>query len=147
MLPPPARFYVEGLGWPVHREIPGDVVFIQVNHGLILSLWDAGQMHAEAGVGAPGPVPCITLSHNLPSTEEVDRVMAEAQAAGADDRRRARHPALGRVQRLFRRSGRLPLGSCVQPHLGSGRRRHGHRLEASGPDGAGAARRAPPRAG
>jgi uncharacterized protein len=76
-------FYAEGLGWPVHREVPGDVVFIQVNHGLILSLWDAGQMQAEAGVAAPGPVPCITLSHNVPSPEDVDRVMTEAAAAGA----------------------------------------------------------------
>ena len=78
------RFYVEGLGWPVRREHLGDVVFIQANHGLVLSLWDAGQMHAEAGVGTPGQVPCITLSHNLPSTEDVDRVMAEARAAGAE---------------------------------------------------------------
>jgi catechol 2,3-dioxygenase-like lactoylglutathione lyase family enzyme len=77
------RFYADGLGWPVHREFPGDVVFIQVNHGLILSLWDAAQMHAEAGVGVPGPVPCITLSHNLASTEAVDQVMAEAVSAGA----------------------------------------------------------------
>jgi predicted lactoylglutathione lyase len=77
------RFYAEGLGWPIHREIPGDVVFIQVNRGLILSLWDARQMQAEAGVSAPGPVPCITLSHNLASTEEVDQVLAEAAAAGA----------------------------------------------------------------
>ena len=77
------RFYAEGLGWPVHKEFPDDVVFIQVNHGLILSLWNAGQMQAEAGVDAPGPVPCITLSHNLPSTADVDRVMAEAAAAGA----------------------------------------------------------------
>lgn len=77
------RFYAEGLGWPIHREVPGDVVFIQVNRGLILSLWDARQMQAEAGVSAPGPVPCITLSHNLASTEEVDQVLAEAAAAGA----------------------------------------------------------------
>ncbi|MGM9470762.1 VOC family protein [Pseudarthrobacter sp. YS3] len=77
------RFYAEGLGWPIHREIPGDVVFIQVNHGLILSLWDARQMQAEAGVDAPGAVPCITLSHNLASHEEVDQVLADAAAAGA----------------------------------------------------------------
>ncbi|MET1089740.1 MAG: VOC family protein [Arthrobacter sp.] len=77
-------FYVDGLGWPVHREVPDDVVFIQVNHGLVLSLWDARQMQADAGVGAPGPVPCITLSHNLPTTMDVDRVMAEAAAAGAE---------------------------------------------------------------
>ena len=77
-------FYVDGLGWPVQREFPGDVVFIQVNHGLVLSLWDVRQMQADAGVSAPGPVPCITLSHNLPGTDDVDRVMAEAAAAGAD---------------------------------------------------------------
>ena len=77
-------FYVDGLGWPVRRELAGDVVFIQVNHGLVLSLWDVRQMQADAGVSPPGQVPCITLSHNLPSTEDVDRVMEEAAAAGAD---------------------------------------------------------------
>jgi catechol 2,3-dioxygenase-like lactoylglutathione lyase family enzyme len=82
-VPVSRAFYVDGLGWPVHREVQDDVVFIQVNHGLILSLWDVRQMQADAGVGAPGPVPCITLSHNLPGTEDVDRVMEEAAAAGA----------------------------------------------------------------
>lgn len=76
-------FYVTGLGWPVHREVPGEVVFIQANHGLILSLWDAEQMQAEALVDTPGGVPCITLSHNVGSAADVDRVMAEAEAAGA----------------------------------------------------------------
>lgn len=77
------RFYVEGLGWPVHREIPGEVVFLQANYGLILSLWDAGQMQSEAATDAPAGVPCITLSHNLASAEAVDRVMHQAEAAGA----------------------------------------------------------------
>ena len=77
------RFYVDGLKWPVHQEVPGEVVFIQVNHGLMLSLWDARQMQAEAGVDAPGSVPCITLSHNVGSEEEVDRVLSEAELAGA----------------------------------------------------------------
>ncbi|MFC9332984.1 VOC family protein [Arthrobacter sp. NPDC057009] len=77
------RFYVDGLGWPVHREVPDEVVFIQANHGLILSLWDAGQMQAEAAVDAPAAVPCITLSHNVGSSEQVDQVMAQAESAGA----------------------------------------------------------------
>ena len=77
------RFYVDGLGWPVHREVPDEVVFIQANHGLILSLWDARQMQAEAAVGAPAAVPCITLSHNVGSAEQVDQVMAQAESAGA----------------------------------------------------------------
>lgn len=76
------RFYVDGLGWPVHREFP-EVVFIQVNHGLMFSLWDAWQMQAEAGVDAPAAVPCITLSHNVGSAAGVDEVMAQAEAAGA----------------------------------------------------------------
>jgi len=76
-------FYVDGLGWPVHREVAGDVLFIQVNHGLVLSLWDARQMQAEAGTSPPSGVPCITLSHNLGSPAEVDQVMEEAAAAGA----------------------------------------------------------------
>ncbi|MDQ0664137.1 putative glyoxalase superfamily protein PhnB [Arthrobacter ulcerisalmonis] len=76
-------FYIDGLGWPVHREVAGEVLFIQVNHGLVLSLWDARQMQAEAGTTPPAGVPCITLSHNLRSPAEVDRVMEEAAAAGA----------------------------------------------------------------
>lgn len=77
------RFYVDGLGWPVHREVRGEVLFIQANHGLILSLWDAGQMQAEAATGPPSGSPSITLSHNLGSAAEVDSVMAEAESAGA----------------------------------------------------------------
>src|SRR6476469_4804510 len=77
------RFYVYGLGWPVHREVPGEVLFIQVNHGLILSLWDAGQMQSEAATDPPAGIACITLSHNLAGTADVDRVMAEAGTAGA----------------------------------------------------------------
>ena len=77
------RFYVDGLGWPVHREVPDEVVFIQANHGLILSLWDAAQMRAEAAVDAPAAVPSITLSHNVGSAEQVDQVIAQAESAGA----------------------------------------------------------------
>ncbi|WP_144671836.1 VOC family protein [Arthrobacter sp. U41] len=76
-------FYVDGLGWPVHREVRGEVLFIQANHGLLLSLWDAGHMQAEAATDPPAGVPTITLSHNLGSTAEVDWVMAEAESAGA----------------------------------------------------------------
>lgn len=76
-------FYVDRLGWPVHREVAGEVLFIQVNHGLVLSLWDSTQMQAEAGTSPPAGVPGITLSHNLGSPQEVDSVMEQAAAAGA----------------------------------------------------------------
>lgn len=76
-------FYVDGLGWPVHREVAGEVLFIQVNHGLVLSLWDVRQMQAEAGTSPPAGIPCITLSHNVAGPGDVDRVMEEAAEAGA----------------------------------------------------------------
>ncbi|UTT67968.1 VOC family protein [Arthrobacter sp. DNA4] len=76
-------FYVDGLGWPVHREVAGEVLFIQVNHGLVLSLWDSTQMQAEAATSPSAGVPGITLSHNLASPQEVDSVMEQAAAAGA----------------------------------------------------------------
>jgi catechol 2,3-dioxygenase-like lactoylglutathione lyase family enzyme len=77
------RFYVDGLGWPVHREVPGEVLFIQANHGLVLSLRDAGQLQSEAATDPPAGIPCITLSHNLGSAAEVAKVMADARTGGA----------------------------------------------------------------
>jgi catechol 2,3-dioxygenase-like lactoylglutathione lyase family enzyme len=32
------RFYVDGLGWKPTLDVPGEVVFIQIGHGLLLSL-------------------------------------------------------------------------------------------------------------
>lgn len=81
-------FYLTGLGWKAHQEVPGEVIFIQVNHGLILSLWNRSAMAGELGVAieslqSPGGVPPITLSHNVGSAQEVDAVVADAQKAGA----------------------------------------------------------------
>lgn len=81
-------FYVTGLGWKPHFEVPGEVIFLQVNHGLILSLWNRAAMAAELGCdpaqleSSAGIVP-VTLSQNLGSPEEVDAVLGQAQAAGA----------------------------------------------------------------
>jgi uncharacterized protein len=77
------RFYVDGLGWPVHMEVPGEVIFVQVNHGLMLSLWNRGQMQSEAGVDLAAGIPPVTLSHNVGSPAEVDRLLSEATEAGA----------------------------------------------------------------
>jgi catechol 2,3-dioxygenase-like lactoylglutathione lyase family enzyme len=77
------RFYVEGLGWPPALDVPGAVVFIQVGHGLLLSLYPADELAAEAGTtpggGATAP---MTLAHNVDGPEQVDAILAEAVAAG-----------------------------------------------------------------
>jgi uncharacterized protein len=82
------RFYVEGLGWEPTLDLPGEIVFLQVGHGMLLGLWDAAKLEADAGdttppTPPPSPPGPVTLSHNVGSEEEVAEVLARAQAAGA----------------------------------------------------------------
>lgn len=78
------RFYVDGLGWRVQFEAPGEVVFLPVGVGLVLSLWDRSEFEDEVGEPADG-MPPLTLAHNVASPEEVDATLASARAAGATD--------------------------------------------------------------
>ena len=78
------EFYIGGLGWPVEFESPDEVVMIRVGEKVVLSLWQEA-----AAVGELGPIdraegaPPITLAHNVATPSDVDRVLAEASAAGA----------------------------------------------------------------
>ena len=77
------RFYEDGLGWRRGNANP-NVVFFQLP-GAILALWSRTALAEDAGVsaGAAG-FPGITLAHNCRSKDEVDQVLAEATAAGAN---------------------------------------------------------------
>ena len=79
------RFYVEGLGWTPLLDVPGEVVFFQVGHGLVLGFFLTAAFVADlAGADVPAPVPAgFTLSHNVGSDEAVDRVVERLAAAGA----------------------------------------------------------------
>jgi uncharacterized protein len=77
------RFYEDGLGWRRGNNHP-EVVFFQIG-GAVLALWrrdalakDAGLPDAGSGFGG------ITLAYNARTREEVDAVLAEAEAAGAN---------------------------------------------------------------
>jgi len=79
------RFYVDGLGWAPELEVPGEVVMIRVGEHLILSLWDEAHFEAEVGsIGRGDGVPPFTLAHNVGTRAEVDAVLADARAVGAD---------------------------------------------------------------
>jgi uncharacterized protein len=97
-------FYVGGLGWTPRLEVPGEVIFLQVNHGLVLSLWSRAQMAAELGVAEedlqPGTA-AVTLSHNVGSPGEVDAVVGQARKAGADVARSPRQQAWGGYSGYF----------------------------------------------
>jgi uncharacterized protein len=76
-----ARTFYEALGWAGDSP-DGEVVFIQAG-GLVVALWDRAKLAADSTVDDGGGWGGITLAHNVRSPEEVDAVLAEAEAAGA----------------------------------------------------------------
>lgn len=78
------RFYRDGLGWTPEIDVPGEVLMFRAGERLILSLWDRASCEAEVGTLMSGPgIAPLTISHNMPSPEGVDEVLATAKAAGA----------------------------------------------------------------
>jgi len=73
------RFYVEGLGWSPAMEVDGEVVFFNVGPGLVLGLY--AHLAADAGVTGRG-VGLTSISQNVRDKDEVDAVIARAEAAG-----------------------------------------------------------------
>ena len=58
------EFYIDGLGWEAALDVPGEVIFIQIGHGLLLSLWGIDDMVAEAGgVGFGEKAPTVAFGH------------------------------------------------------------------------------------
>jgi uncharacterized protein len=77
-----ARFYRDGLGWPLSSASSGDVAFFRTG-GVALALYPRALLAADAKLPAAGTgFGGITLAHNVASKELVDAVLAEAVAAG-----------------------------------------------------------------
>ncbi len=76
-----ARAFYEALGWSRTGD-DEDVVFFQAGC-MILALWGRELLAEDSGVTDGGGWGGITLAHNVRSPEDVDAVLAEAEAAGA----------------------------------------------------------------
>lgn len=83
-------FYRDGLGLEtegiVGREFEhGAVAFFDLEGGLRLALWARADLAHDAGVAQAAPSATeFSLGHNVNTREEVDAVMAQAAAAGAE---------------------------------------------------------------
>ena len=76
------RFYEDGLGWRRGNNHP-EVAFYQLG-GMVLALWGREALAQDAHLPGPGSsFGGIALAYNARSREEVDAVLAEAEAAGA----------------------------------------------------------------
>jgi uncharacterized protein len=78
-----ARAFYEALGWTTRAEPDDDVVFFR-SGGMVLALWDRGRLAEDSGVEDSGGWGGVTLAHNVRSPAEVDAVVEEARAAGAN---------------------------------------------------------------
>jgi uncharacterized protein len=79
------RFYEAGLGWPVSGDsVDGEIIFVRLG-GTILALYSYERLAEETGLPANRGLGFggITLAQNFKTREEVDQVMARAEAAGA----------------------------------------------------------------
>ena len=77
-----ARAFYTALGWRSDTPPEQGVVFFQTG-GSVLALWDRALLAEDSTVQDGGGWGGVTLAHNVGGPEEVDRVLAEAQAAGA----------------------------------------------------------------
>jgi len=76
------KFYLDGLGWKAAPGGNDDVTFIDC--GVILALWSRASLAEDAHVPDDGSgFRGSALAHNVGDRASVDRVMKEAEAAGA----------------------------------------------------------------
>jgi uncharacterized protein len=77
-----ARTFYERLGWVTGAAPADDVVFFQAGC-MIVALWDRTTLAEDSGVTDGGGWGGVTLAYNARSPAEVDAVIDEARAAGA----------------------------------------------------------------
>jgi uncharacterized protein len=86
-----ARAFYEALGWRMDGGVDDEtdqVVFFPAG-GMIVALWDRGQLAEDSGVEDGGGWGGVTFAYNVRAPSEVDAVVEEARAGGA---RIAREP-------------------------------------------------------
>ncbi len=80
------RFYRDGLGLPTTRKPEDGIVFFQTS-GATLALFPYQELAGDIGPGWNVPrskFTGITLAHNVRERHEVDDLLAQAAAAGAE---------------------------------------------------------------
>ena len=78
-----ARTFYEAIGWSPAMDVE-ETAFFEAN-GVVLVLWARDKLAADLGVPDDGARwSGVALAHNVASDEEVDRVIEEARANGAE---------------------------------------------------------------
>ena len=110
-----ARRFYEALGWKTGAGPDDDVVFFQAGC-LIVALWGREQLAEDTVADDTGGWGGITLAYNARSPEEVDSVLAEAEAAGAAIPRRGAETFWGGYSGIFVDPEGHPWEVAHNPH-------------------------------
>lgn len=109
-----SRHFYEALGW--RGESPdGEVVFFQAG-GMVVALWGRDLLAADSLVDDSGGWGGITLAHNVGSPDEVDAVLAEAEAAGGTVLRAGAPTEWGGYSGIFADPDGHPWEVAHNPH-------------------------------
>ena len=95
-----SRTFYEAMGWKTGASPGDDVVFFQAG-GMIVALWSRANLAEDSMVEDSGGWGGVTLAYNVRSPEEVDAVIAEADAAGARIGRRGAETFWGGYSGVF----------------------------------------------
>jgi predicted lactoylglutathione lyase len=110
-----SRAFYEALGWS-GTSPDDDVMFFQAG-GMVVALWSRAKLAADSGIEQdPGGWGGVTLAHNVGSPAEVDRVIAEAEAAGATIPRHGAATFWGGYSGLFIDPDGHPWEVAHNPH-------------------------------
>ncbi len=95
-----ARAFYEALGWSTGAKEGDDVAFFQAGC-MVVALWDRAKLAEDSVMQDRGGWGGVTLAYNTRSNDEVDAVIAEAEAAGATIGRRGAETFWGGYSGLF----------------------------------------------
>jgi uncharacterized protein len=78
-----AKAFYEALGWSAAMDVEDTAFFVA--NGVVVVLWSRDKLAADMGVADDGARwGGVALAHNVASDEEVDRVIEDARAVGAE---------------------------------------------------------------
>jgi catechol 2,3-dioxygenase-like lactoylglutathione lyase family enzyme len=109
-----AREFYERLGWQRTGE-GDDVAFFQAG-GMVFALWSREELAKDSAVEDAGGWGGVTIAYNARSPEEVDAVLAEAEAAGATIGRKGAPTFWGGYSGIFVDPDGHPWEVAHNPH-------------------------------
>jgi catechol 2,3-dioxygenase-like lactoylglutathione lyase family enzyme len=108
--------FYRALGWEPDNDVAAQAVAFYQSAGMVFALWDRGELAADSAVVDSGGWGAVTLAHNVGSPEEVDRILAAADAAGATIARAAGPTFYGGYSGVFVDPDGHPWEVAHNPH-------------------------------